>query len=72
MEIVIALVEYLTSEDAGNPLGGRFAWPVDVLVNGQAGKKIEQNGRANGTAHSNGVAKANDAAKAYGNWKKST
>jgi len=31
--IFIALVEYLTSEDAGQPLGGRFAWPVGLIVN---------------------------------------
>ena len=29
--IFIALVEYLTSEEAGEPLGGRFAWPVEVV-----------------------------------------
>jgi dihydroceramidase len=30
--IVIALVEYLTSEEAGQPLGSRFAWPVGHLI----------------------------------------
>lgn len=29
---VIALVEYLTSEEAGEPLAGRFAWPVDMFL----------------------------------------
>lgn len=29
--IFIALVEYLTSEEAGEPLGGRFAWPVEAV-----------------------------------------
>lgn len=29
---VIALVEYLTSEDADKPLEGRFAWPVASLI----------------------------------------
>lgn len=30
--LVIALVEYLTSEDAGEPLPGRFAWPIDLFL----------------------------------------
>ena len=30
--LVIALVEYLTSEEAGEPLAGRFAWPVDMFL----------------------------------------
>lgn len=30
--VVIALVEYLTSEEAGEPLAGRFAWPVDIFL----------------------------------------
>lgn len=30
--LVIALVEYLTSEEAGEPLAGRFAWPVDIFL----------------------------------------
>ncbi|KFY13363.1 hypothetical protein V492_03316 [Pseudogymnoascus sp. VKM F-4246] len=30
--IFIALVEYLTSEEAGEPLAGRFAWPVDMFL----------------------------------------
>ncbi|EPE27582.1 hypothetical protein GLAREA_04373 [Glarea lozoyensis ATCC 20868] len=30
--IFIALVEYLTSEEAGQPLGSRFAWPVGYLI----------------------------------------
>lgn len=29
--IFIALVEYLTSEEAGETLGGRFAWPVEAI-----------------------------------------
>ncbi|EKD20913.1 alkaline phytoceramidase [Drepanopeziza brunnea f. sp. 'multigermtubi' MB_m1] len=37
--IFIALVEYLTSEKAGQALGSRFAWPVNLIVNGQAGSK---------------------------------
>ncbi|PBP15506.1 alkaline phytoceramidase [Diplocarpon rosae] len=45
---VIALVEYLTSEDAGQPLGSRFAWPVNVLVNCQAGTKNQTNIETNG------------------------
>ncbi|KAI9743953.1 MAG: hypothetical protein M1818_002687 [Claussenomyces sp. TS43310] len=34
--IFMALVEYLTSEEAGEPLGGRFAWPVPWIVDGSA------------------------------------
>jgi dihydroceramidase len=30
--LVIALVEYLTSEEAGEPLAGRFAWPIDLFL----------------------------------------
>ncbi|KFY28983.1 hypothetical protein V493_02621 [Pseudogymnoascus sp. VKM F-4281 (FW-2241)] len=30
--IFIALVEYLTSEEAGEPLTGRFAWPIDMFL----------------------------------------
>ena len=52
--IFIALVEYLTSEDAGKPLGGRFAFPAAWIVDGEAGKA-----EGNGHAYSNGVAKAN-------------
>jgi len=56
-------VEYLTSEDAGKPLGGRFAFPVAWLVDGEAGReKVE----ANGNGHVNGFAKANGVVKANG------
>ncbi|PBP19980.1 hypothetical protein BUE80_DR009213 [Diplocarpon rosae] len=48
--VVIALVEYLTSEDAGQPLGSRFAWPVNVLVNCQAGSKQQTNVETNGVS----------------------
>ena len=51
----IALVEYLTSDDAGKPLSGRFAWPVGLIVtstaltasysNGNAIKGKEMNGK---------------------------
>jgi len=67
--IFIALVEYLTSEEAGQPLGGRFAWPVNLIVDGQAGKKApltNGNGKANG--HANGGTKTNG--KANGSAKK--
>lgn len=37
--IFIALVEYLTSEEAGQPLGNRFAWPIGYIVKGSAGTK---------------------------------
>ena len=55
--IFIALVEYLTSEEAGQPLGKRFAWPVNSIVNGSAGRKVGVNGMANG--HANGAVKMN-------------
>ncbi|KAE9378362.1 alkaline phytoceramidase [Stipitochalara longipes BDJ] len=65
--IFIALVEYLTSEDAGKPLGGRFAFPVGLLVDGEAGKeKVEANGNGHANGHANGVVKTNGAAKANG------
>ena len=58
--IVIALVEYLTSEEAGQPLGRRFAWPVNMIVNGQAGGKAAlANGKSSSNGHVNGTAKAN-------------
>ncbi|PQE07274.1 alkaline phytoceramidase protein [Rutstroemia sp. NJR-2017a BVV2] len=37
--IFIALVEYLTSEEAGQKLGPHFAWPVGVILNGWGGGK---------------------------------
>lgn len=40
--IFMALVEYLTSDEAGQPLGGRFAWPVPWIVNGSAGSGRER------------------------------
>lgn len=46
---VIALVEYLTSEEAGQPLGKSFAWPVGKIVNCSAGAK-----KTTGFAHANG------------------
>ena len=49
--IFIALVEYLTSEEAGEPLGKSFAWPVGAVVNCSAGTTT--------TATTNGEAKAN-------------
>jgi len=54
-------VEYLTSEDAGKPLGGRFAFPAGWIVDGEAGKD-----EGNGHAYSNGMAKANGNAMANG------
>lgn len=37
----IALVEYLTSIEAGSSLGSRFAWPVGKIVNKSAGEEKE-------------------------------
>jgi hypothetical protein len=39
---VIDLVEYLTSEEAGQPLEGRFAWPAHLLINCSA-RKVGEN-----------------------------
>jgi dihydroceramidase len=56
-------VEYLTSEEAGQPLGKNFAWPVGKLVNCSAGSVPVINGVApnggvkeNGNGHVNGYA----------------
>ena len=52
---VIALVEYLTSEEAGQPLGKNFAWPVAQIVNCSAGSKPAANRKAlNGGPKENG------------------
>ena len=40
--IFIALVEYLTSEEAGDPLGGRFAWPVEAVCLKKDGRRGER------------------------------
>jgi dihydroceramidase len=71
LRIVIALVEYLTSEEAGQPLGKNFAWPVGKLVNCSAGIPAVINGaalngtvKANGNGHANGY--TNGAAKTNG------
>lgn len=37
--LVIALVEYLTSEDVGQPLGRGLAWPARWLVDGSVLQK---------------------------------
>jgi hypothetical protein len=34
-------VEYLTSDEAGEPLEGKFAWPVPWIVNGAAGLALK-------------------------------
>lgn len=62
-------MEYLTSEEAGQPLGGRFAWPVGLLVNEKAGLKgINGALKINGNGHSNGKA-MNGNGNANGNGK---
>jgi len=50
--VFIALVEYLTSEEAGQPLGKSFAWPVGKIVNCEAGTKELK--YMNGEKHANG------------------
>lgn len=63
---VIALVEYLTSEEAGEPLGRGLAWPATWIVNGSVGlEKTAENEHetlnedstlnVNGTLNENGV-----------------
>jgi len=53
--IFIALVEYLTSEEAGQALGSRFAWPVGYIITGKSAAKA--NGGTNGHANGNGSVK---------------
>lgn len=40
--IAIALVEYLTSEEAGDSLQSRFAWPVSLLLTSPANEQRER------------------------------
>ncbi len=51
----------MTSDEAGQPIGPTFAFPVGLLVDSNIGKKVATNGHANG--HINGSAKTNGAAK---------
>lgn len=58
--IFIALVEYLTSEEAGRPLGRGFAWPVGGIVDCGAGEEggnghVGGSGKPNGDVRMNGV-----------------
>jgi hypothetical protein len=58
IQTVIALVEYLTSDEAGQALGNRFAWPVGMIVEANVEEKTKNmNGNSNG--HANGSAKMN-------------
>ncbi|PQE32858.1 alkaline phytoceramidase protein [Rutstroemia sp. NJR-2017a WRK4] len=54
--IFIALVEYLTSEEAGQQLGPHFAWPVGVILDGWGGGKT-RGGKMNGYAEGKGDGK---------------
>lgn len=67
--IFIALVEYLTSEEAGQEIGPSFAFPVGILIEGKLAKNAAANGHANGhtNGHTNGSAKTNGAAKIKAN-----
>lgn len=38
--VFIAEVEYLTGEERGGKLGGRFAWPVNWIVDGNVGNDV--------------------------------
>lgn len=60
---VIALVEYLTSDEAGQHLDGRFAWPVGLILNCGADSKKRANGHSNGSANGS-AAKLNGNGKA--------
>lgn len=61
----MALVEYLTSEEAGQPLGDRFAWPIGLFITRPDEEKcaldglpsVQVNGKSNGQA--NGKANGN-------------
>ena len=62
-------MEYLTSSEAGQPLGSRFAWPVGRIINGCAGKNssgetepllggvVGVSASANGDVNGNGTVK---------------
>jgi len=64
--IFIALVEYLTSEEAGQPLGRSFAWPVGLIIDGTAGTK-SANGSAKMNGNANGKIPNGNGKVAYGN-----
>jgi hypothetical protein len=73
IQTVIALVEYLTSDEAGQALGNRFAWPVGMIVKANAEKKtMTMNGNSNGHAngYANGHAKMNGNGNGIANGKK--
>ncbi|TVY31659.1 Alkaline ceramidase [Lachnellula subtilissima] len=57
--IFIALVEYLTSEEAGQSLSARFAWPVAYIVTGKSGSGSGAGVKGDGDGEGNGLAKAN-------------
>ncbi|RDL37648.1 Uncharacterized protein BP5553_05081 [Venustampulla echinocandica] len=42
--IFMALVEYLTSEEAGQPLGSRFAWPAGYFISPQRNPLLKSAG----------------------------
>ncbi|KAG9229964.1 ceramidase-domain-containing protein [Amylocarpus encephaloides] len=63
--IFIALVEYLTSEEAGQSLGSRFAWPVGYFITGRSSDVKENrnrnqkysNGKSSEMTNGNGATK---------------
>lgn len=57
--IFIALVEYLTSEEAGRPLGKGFAWPVGRIVSCEVGAGGRGKDGSGGYVDVNGDAKVN-------------
>lgn len=59
--IFIALVEYLTSEEAGQSLGSRFAWPVSFFITGHGPSipKHADSWKPNGNGNGNGMSKLN-------------
>ncbi|TVY41881.1 Alkaline ceramidase [Lachnellula occidentalis] len=70
ISVFIALVEYLTSAEAGQSLSARFAWPVGYIVTGKSGAKANGNGHANGNGRANGNGNGNGHANGNGNTKK--
>lgn len=66
---VMALVEYLTSERAGQPLGDEFAWPLGKVVKSSAGKAEKINGHVNGYVNGHGNGNANGYSNGHTNGK---
>jgi dihydroceramidase len=66
---VMALVEYLTSERAGQPLGDGFAWPLGMVVKSSAGKAEKINDHVDGHVNGHGNGHANGYSNGHTNGK---